>query len=375
MEHPEFDKAMTRARVDLMRKNNTIFFSALCLGLKHIADGSIPTACTDGITIKYNPTWFLELTRGARVGLMLHEVLHVAFKHVERTGKRTAYRANVAADHVVNNVVDEANIELPPNPILDKKYVDWTFEAVYADLPEDIKMDAAAMDLKPNDDPKNSKDNKLSQTVEMEIDNLLVKANIMAQQNSNDYAAEVPNGLKRYIDTLLAPRIPWKKHLRNFARTIARDDYSFKMPNRRYFPGAYLPSLRSEKFGSSLIGFDISGSITDKQFNEGVSEIAHIIRTLNPEYIDIIQFTHHLEKEDRVKSLRNLKNLNMGQSGGTQITPVLKRAQELKPRVLIIFTDGYFEEITINPKIPTLWIINDNPTFTAPFGKVVHYGT
>ena len=49
----------TKARSQLILVSP--FFGTLALRLKPIPDESIPTACTNGEFIKYNPKWFLKL--------------------------------------------------------------------------------------------------------------------------------------------------------------------------------------------------------------------------------------------------------------------------------------------------------------------------
>jgi len=59
--------------------------------------------------------------------------------------------------------------------------------------------------------------------------------------------------------------------------------------------------------------------------------------------------------------------------GGTAIDPVMEWGQKNKPDVLVVFTDGYFRPASFDPGVPVIWIIHDNPKWTAPFGKVIHY--
>ncbi|MBT7452187.1 MAG: hypothetical protein HN793_15220, partial [Rhodospirillaceae bacterium] len=59
--------------------------------------------------------------------------------------------------------------------------------------------------------------------------------------------------------------------------------------------------------------------------------------------------------------------------GGTNITEVLEWIIENKPVVSVIFTDGGFRwPEHLKPTSPIIWLIHDNPTWTAPVGKVIY---
>ena len=74
-----------------------------------------------------------------------------------------------------------------------------------------------------------------------------------------------------------------------------------------------------------------------------------------------------------IKSVQELMQLKFTGRGGTDITTVIEWANQNKPQLLMVFTDGFFRFPGIRTKVPTTWLIHNNPTFAAPFGKVVHY--
>ena len=59
-------KALDKAKVALMSKPDSVFFTTVCFSLKHVWDDSIPTAQTNGLEIRYNPEFFMQL-RGHRI--------------------------------------------------------------------------------------------------------------------------------------------------------------------------------------------------------------------------------------------------------------------------------------------------------------------
>jgi predicted metal-dependent peptidase len=121
------------------------------------------------------------------------------------------------------------------------------------------------------------------------------------------------------------------------------------------------------------VSVDASSSVTDKQFNYFVSNTAYILEQFRPAKILFTQFTTYIKTDDVVTSLRGLKKINFDGRGGTRIDPIMEWARTKKPALQIIFTDGHFTAPSFNPGVPVVWIINDNPGFTAKFGKVIHF--
>jgi predicted metal-dependent peptidase len=86
------------------------------------------------------------------------------------------------------------------------------------------------------------------------------------------------------------------------------------------------------------------------------------------------QFDTEIKQVDKINDLTDMRHIHFTGRGGTMIEPVFEWANANKPQLLLIFTDGYFrwpEEITT--KVPIVWLIYNNPEFTAPIGKVIHY--
>lgn len=367
MSTPEAIKALSKAKVALMCEPNSVFFSHLCLSLVHQWVESIPTAATNGKRIIYNPTFFMSLSELERVGVMLHEVLHVAFRHMERLDERDAKKWNVAADYVINLIVIAAGFLLPSGCLYDRQYEGMTTEEVYDLLPDGTSTSPDWEDLmEPDPDSDLAAD-------QAEIDSILVQAE-MHSKAQNDRAGTVPMELQRYIDSLLNPVVPWDRVLASYMTKMAKTERTFRRPNRRYSPKMILPTRYSRQLGNITVAIDTSGSIGQKEFDVFVSEAAGIIRSAKPKETQVIQFgTNIVGEAQTLKTLSDIETLEFFGGGGTAIDPVMEWAVENKPELLIIFTDGYYSEPRINPKLPILWMVYNNPGFTTPFGKHIPY--
>jgi predicted metal-dependent peptidase len=122
-----------------------------------------------------------------------------------------------------------------------------------------------------------------------------------------------------------------------------------------------------------VIAVDISGSVSDADFKRFVSEIAGIFKMMKPKKITLIQFDTRIQHTDEIHNLVELSKIKFNGRGGTNIEPVMDWAEKHKPQMLMFFTDGGFRFYRQATKIKTLWLIHDNPKWTAAFGKVIHY--
>ena len=57
---PDHVTALNKAKIALMRKTDSVFFTTVCFSLKHKWDDSIPTAATNGKEILFNTKFFLS---------------------------------------------------------------------------------------------------------------------------------------------------------------------------------------------------------------------------------------------------------------------------------------------------------------------------
>lgn len=364
METETAQKALDKAKIQLMYRADSAFFTTICFSLRHVWDNSVPTAATDGLQILFNTDFFEKLNAEERVFLILHETMHVAYMHMDRLQSRDHAKWNVAADHVINLQLIERGYQMPKNGLADRQYTGMGVEQVY-DLLPDQDPEKVEMDLK--ECPCSSEELK-----EL-VQDILVRASIQSKL-SEDKIGTIPGDIQLFLDKLLAPKLPWHRILQKYFYTMAKTDYSFRKPNRRFFPKYHLPSMYSEALGAIAIAVDISGSVTDDEFKVFVSETFGILKRMKPEKITLLQFDTEIKSINTIRTEKELKSVNFTGRGGTYIPPVLDWAENNKPQLLIVFSDGgfrFYDKPTL--KTPTLWIIHNNSEFTAPIGKVIHY--
>ena len=98
-------------------------FASLMLFAPIIKSKSIATASTDGKNILINDKIFSSLRSSEQNAVVLHEVLHLALLHLFRTNNRNPEVGNIAADIVVNDLIDlNTSFKLPEGAIRDKSF-------------------------------------------------------------------------------------------------------------------------------------------------------------------------------------------------------------------------------------------------------------
>lgn len=383
----EADEAFRKAKIGLMSKKDSTFFTTLFFNLEHQWDWTVPQAQTNGMTIKYNPEYFLSLDKDQRLSLLLEETLHTAFLHMERMSERDPDRWQKAADHVVRNVLNERGYSLPPDWEFDKAYCGKSTEEVFRMMPvNEPPPNNKQRDLVPPPPPQGGSGDQnqnqgsgggqaaADQGLRAKVEDLLVQAS-QAAKMAGDSAGSVPGEFQLFLDQLLNPKLPWHQILRRWFMAQAKTDFTYRKPNKRFYPKYYLPSMLSESLVDVMIGVDISGSVSDEDFNQFRSETHQIMKVLKPKNIRFVQFDTKIQHDDNIRSLRDLTKLEFHGRGGTDPTPLIELAKEVKPKVLLVFTDGEFWGDIPEYNGNLVWLIHNNERFEAPNGKgkVIHY--
>jgi len=78
---------LKKAHIALMKHPETALYSGIILMGNSVVEDGIPTAYTNGRDKKYGREFISKLTDAQLRGLILHENLHVALKHIGRFTK------------------------------------------------------------------------------------------------------------------------------------------------------------------------------------------------------------------------------------------------------------------------------------------------
>lgn len=382
------EKALDRAKVGLMQIKNSVFISTILFSLKFSWDDTIPTACTNGLDLRINPDFFLGLDKEERVFLLAHEAWHVAFQHMLRMSKEKEDNFDVwnqATDHYINIMLIDNGYKMIKGGLADHQYSnqqEWSSDKIFKDLMDNPnKQDPNFQpDFDPNaggdngDGGDKSKPQMSKEDVQRKIEDIIIKASVQSRM-SKDEVGTVPGEIEVALDKLLNPKLPWNVILANFLSSMAKEDYSWRRPNRRFMPDYYLPSLYSESLGHVAVAVDTSCSVTDEQFTAFRTEIDNIQRTMNPESMTIVDFDTQIHTIHKLQQGEDASKIHFHGRGGTYMHPVFDHYNkpENKPKVLIMFSDMECQEVTEDPGYPVIWIKLRGHGFNPSFGQVIDF--
>jgi predicted metal-dependent peptidase len=349
------------------------FFGSLLMRLNMVREDDKQTFCTDGKRIAFNEEFAASLSDDELKGVLVHEVCHVAQGHLWRMDSRDPERWNHATDYQINQFLTDYTAEmaakgktvpwkLPEGGLIDPQFKGMASEQIYHALPTGSggkgKPSAGEFEAPaPEADGTSSED--------------AWKVAITQAANAAKMQGSCPGCVQRMVGEVLAPKVPWREVLREFIRAQARDDFSWRKPNRRYAAqGIILPGLFSERMGRLVIAIDTSGSIGEKELAEFQAEAQCALDECSPEAIDVIYCDAAINGTAEFLPGDAVKLKPMG-GGGTAFAPVFAHVEAMDepPVALIYLTDGYGSHAKQEPEYPVLWATTGTDKF--PWGTVV----
>ena len=421
---------LMKARVILLKERP--FFGTLVLHLRFIeADNEflmklVPTMGVDKWgRLFYSPDFVDSLSLEELLSVICHEVHHAVLLHLDRKMSRDEDMWNYSADLVINEILKQNNFHIPNNWLHDTKYRDWYAEEVYEDLQTLSQSQLDGMregqidvhiyidvDNQQGDgesdqcdnckgtgrDPKtqqkcqqcNGTGKKTSQQgdgsknygygfgegdekQQPHWDKVLKEAYNYAKQQG-----KAPLGMERIIDGLTESQVPWQSIVKKFVQATLPKDYTYFKPNKRsQQAGFYIPNLKKEEI-EVFVGIDTSGSISDHEYKEFISEIVG----LDNQYKGRIKFTI-ITCDAEVQTVDNFdhgfdpRKMRGRGYGGTLFKPVFEHIKENYPKckLLIYMTDLYGDQDYLDKSrynFHTLWILCANANNSdPPFGTWV----
>lgn len=379
--YKDAEQALKIAKISLMMGRLTVCYTTVLFSLKQRITEEIPTAATDGKELLINPDFFMKLTPNERLTLLAHETLHVLLDHMHRRGERDHKLYNVAADYVINGSLKNAQYTLPTGGLYDPQYDGMTTEQVYNLLNKKSDQQKQALFDKCKDGSLNGNDITYPDQVDPadavsqdEVTSIILRAMTQAKAMGQP-PGTLPSEVDIELQRTLNPPLPWHIILQNYLTSFAKEDFTFRKPNRRFLPDHYLPTAHSEAVCNIAIAVDISSSVTDHEFNVFINKIAEIHATMKPEKITVISFNTKITGIQTLTPEDNpLTKLKFKGRGGTNVTDVLKYLAETKPTVALIFTDGEFNQVEpMDKTVPMVWLIHNAPHWKTKWGRVIHY--
>jgi predicted metal-dependent peptidase len=421
-----------RAHITMMKSKDTAAFSGvMLLGKSSVEDGNF-TAYTDGVNKKYCRSFIEKLSDPELRGLVLHENLHVALKHLVRGKKQfkeDAYLTNAAADFVVNDIIvnikstirtpkgDEWLVKVPVGGLYDAKFHGWSFPEVYNYLKQEVEkkqkeqesegggqgdgqdsksgdgdpLDRRGKEYANADDVINGHGNRKGtgfdehdfdgELTEEEAKKLVEEIDRKIREGGM-LAGRMGSNLPRSITEGLEPKIDWRDVLREFFTSAmkGKEEMTWRKLNKRHLANDVLyPSMEDETVGKVIFAVDTSGSISNNDLGTVAKELASLCTLLPPEEIVVLWWDTEVHGKQifDVDTYNNIENLLKPQGGGGTYAGCVSEyisKNSMSAECVVVFTDGYVEDkVKWDIDVPTLWIVTQNKQFNPPKGKKVMF--
>ena len=360
----KFEEKFIKSRVKLLKKSP--FFGTILLHTEYEITDSIETAATDGSTLLINEEWMCSQTEDNFNGVLLHETLHMALCHIDRTKDLTDLMlANIAADIVVNGIIKDNKISLPEEAIYDDDLKHLSVREIYSIIKEKQKENKNHISEKYGDGAVNEclkkkggstsdKESKVSNKSKWE--DIINKAKTVAKMRQ---AGVKGSGMARVFKELLDPSINWKDALYKYV-TASRAD--FEGYDRRFIhDGMYIDDVGGNKVHVAAF-VDTSGSVDEELLQNFLSELFFAINSTKGTTGYLYYFDTELYPQGNIEDLDGVpKPVGLG---GTSFVPIMKELNKISSEnshtntVGIIYTDGFAPMTWEEPETPLLWCIS-----------------
>ena len=411
------------------------FFASLVLAMdfKEVDPEEMmcPTMGTDGKDIVFAKEYVEGISEPELLFVLCHEALHAALGHCWRRGGREPMVFNVAADYVVNQMIDEvfgayrssgvANqfMVAPKGTLLDKQFADMSVEEVYRELMKNAKQivpppdggegegegkgkgkgsrnrggqgqgESSGKIVAPNNHEPWEKASKVSEA-EQQHRQLEWRSRLMAAGQQMKAAGLGAAGLERVIGNLRRPLIDWRQALQEFIVSMVTD-YGFAPPDHRIDEemfGVYMPSFSEEdqQLSSIMLYADASGSMGTSEIVAVVSEVKGIVEQYRVPIANSKLFWFDGDVVDKPFDLADLgedfAKLECLGGGGTDFGACARHlrrhmASNDEPvKCVLMLTDGYAD---VPPEeawggVPVIWLLTTPPERVPEvnYGRVLY---
>jgi predicted metal-dependent peptidase len=390
--------SLSKTSKDLMLKEPYYGFFLLMLHKSWSDQLSTAGVCKNGINFQLmiNEKFWTDLSEEHKLGLLKHELLHIAFQHLTTfTMFSDKKMANIAMDMEINQYIDghwlpEGGIDIDdyPDLNLDRRAGSRYYYDKLKQAQEDKKQNGSCgcknMDklldglekgqsqvtIGPGSGGDGDKEVDIpdheweefenmpeaeKKLIEKQVNRVLTEAKEQTIKKRGFVPGEISGLIK--LDELIAPKFNWKAYIRRFTG-ISTKIFTRKVrrkENKRYSDN---PGLKIKMRQNMLVAIDTSGSVCDSELKEFINEIHHLYKAGVD--ITIAQCDSRMQS---IKKYDGKFELEVAGRGGTSFDPALELFNERKEFTsLIYFTDG--EAWTnVKPRKPVLWVLSERSDF------------
>lgn len=387
------DKAQSLSKIskELMLKEP--YYGFFLIMLNKVWRKDLPTAGVSKQNINYqlaiNEEFWTGLSDMHKMGLLKHELLHIAFGHLTSFSSFSNKKlANVAMDMEINQYIEDS--WLPEGGIRIEDYADlkldkragcrYYYDQLLRLQDEKDKngttgndaMDKLLDNVASGDVPDHSTWEEFDDMTDAEkklIEKQVQKILQDAKEQTVKKRGNVPGEIEGLIvvEEFTAPKFDWKGYLRRFTG-VSTKVFTKKIrrkENRRYEDN---PGLKIKMRQHMLLAIDTSGSVSDTELAEFMNEIHHIYKVGVD--ITVVQCDTSIKS---IEPYRGKNEISVLGRGGTEFDPVLDyyNANLKKYTSLVYFTDGECYT-SVRPRGKVLWVLSERSSMNEDLpGQVI----
>ena len=368
------------------------FYGFFLIMLNKVWHDAIGTAAVSKNGINYQLTisekFWEPLSELHRMGLLKHELLHIAFNHLTTFDLfKDKKLANIAMDMEINQYIDKDWI--PEGAIDIDDYGDLNLDTragsrYYYDKLQELQkkkkqngtcgcenMDKLLDALEKGacqvtiGMPRGEGDKDVNmpnhpwkefenlpeaekQLIENQMQRILQEVKSQTEKKRGHVPGEMKGIIK--IEEIVPPKFNWKNYLRRFTG-ISSKIFTKKIRRKENTKFPDMPGLKVKMKQKLMLAIDTSGSVCDDEVREFMNEMHHIYKTGVD--ITLVQCDTYIRDISEYKGTYDLK---LHGRGGTDFTPVIKYFNENTSYTsLVYFTDGEASTY-VNPRAKVLWV-------------------
>jgi len=387
---------------DIAKHSKTLMFKEPFYGLFLISlnkelNDAVSTACVakDGINTKLviSPKFWETISDNVKVAVLKHELLHIAFKHLQMYDSYSEKELlNIAADLEINQYIEDSykdetwdGLEITKAPWAalnlpikagTRKYYELIQQEIqnnpdgdtakFVQAMKDANGDGESRTITLGDGTQvevkashefwkqyENMDEAEKKLMEKQIEHQLKDTAEQVQKQRGT----IPGELKELIDSLYVseePVIDWRAYLRRFNGMASKvfTKKTRRKPNKRFYGN---PALKIKQRKNTLVAVDTSGSVSKDDLKEFLSEIHHIWKTGTE--VTVIECDATIGRVYEYKGKTEDAKEVTGR-GGTSYEPVMRYLRDHKDKFqnLIYLTDGECSIEQTQPCKPVLWV-------------------
>lgn len=386
----DFFKLIELCTFSMMEEGDN-FFALFTIQMEREINLELPTAVGNSASLShfiiyFNPRILLECSIEEMKALIKHEVYHIMYNHKRRAdalkGQFSRIAINRAMDVSINQYIRNLpawcdtlksvsltyNIDLKPELPMEE------YARIIQEGIDKLKRKKCEKIITTSHDPEHAHDIWYKSKEAVDLDSIKELTKKVVDSSSK---GKIPSEFIQIIKELrTGSQISWKDYLKKFVGTVS---YGHKKTttrrNRRQPERMDLRGVLSNHVLEIVIAIDISGSMSDEEIDQVMTEVFYIVRNHNTE-ITVVECDNEIRRVYKVKDKKDIKS-KLNTRGSTTFSPVFEyiRRHRMRNHLLIYFTDGVGEEeLKITPiNRKTLWILTgkgEKLSLKNPYGYV-----